>query len=179
MKNQPTLQTDRLILRPFTLVDAEDVHRYVSDKAIAATTLRIPHPYEKGMAEAWINSRHESFQNNTEISFAIERKSDQQFLGTFSLLLELEHQRAAFGYYIGKPFWNNGYATEAACRGLQYGFEELNLNRIYAVHFKHNPASGRVMQKLGMKHEASLRQSILKWSEFVDEEVYGILKNEF
>ena len=62
---------------------------------------------------------------------------------------------------------------------LKYGFEVLNLNKIHAHHFKRNPASGKIMQKIGMKHEGCLRQHIKKWGKFEDLEVYGILREEF
>jgi len=179
MKNYPQLMTARLLLRAHTLADAADIQRYAGDKAIAATTLRIPHPYEEGMAEDWINSVQENFAQNKAVVFAIICKADQQFIGAIGLELELEFDRAALGYYIGKPFWGNGYCTEAARAVLQYGFTELNLNRIYAEHFTHNPASGCIMRKLGMQHEGHLRKHIKKWGEYIDAEIYGILQEEF
>jgi RimJ/RimL family protein N-acetyltransferase len=179
MKPYPQLNTPRLLLRQHTLADAPDVQRYAGDKSVAATTLRIPHPYEDGMAEAWIATHLEEFAQNKGVVFAIVRKTDQHFMGAIGLELELEHDRAALGYYIGKPFWNNGYVTEAAHAVLQYGFTELKLHRIHAVHFTHNPASGRIMQKIGMRHEGCLRQHIKKWNVYADEEIYGILRDEY
>jgi ribosomal-protein-alanine N-acetyltransferase len=62
---------------------------------------------------------------------------------------------------------------------LKYAFDELKLNRVHARHFKRNPASGRVMQKVGMKHEGCLRQHFKKWGNYEDSEMYGILRKEF
>ena len=179
MQKYPQLVTTRLLLRAHTLADAADVQRYAGEKIVAATTLNIPHPYEDGMAEAWINAQAENFAQNKHVVFAIVRQSDQQFLGAIGLDLEWEHERACLGYYLGTPFWGQGYCTEAAKQVLHYGFTELKLNRIYARYFKHNPASGRVMQKIGMQHEGSLRQHLKKWGEWVDEEIYGILQSNY
>lgn len=179
MNSFPRLTTSRLVLRQFALTDVADIKLYAGDKSVAATTLNIPHPYEDGMAENWINAQQEEFAQNKSVTFATERIADKQFIGAVGLEIEAEHNRAALGYYIGMPFWRNGYATEAATAVLAYGFKELKLQRIYAFHFTHNPASGRVMQKIGMHHEGSLRQHIKKWEEYVDEEIYGILQDEF
>ena len=90
-----------------------------------------------------------------------------------------EHEKAELGYWIGKPYWNNGYASEAAISVLKFGFEDLDLRRIHAHHLSRNPVSGRVLQKIGMQHEGHLRQHILKWGKYEDIDMYGILKTEF
>jgi ribosomal-protein-alanine N-acetyltransferase len=79
----------------------------------------------------------------------------------------------------GCPFWNRGYAAEAAWEMLRFGLEELELNRIFAQRLVRNPASGRVMQKAGLSHEARLRQYINKWGIFEDIDLYGILVDEW
>jgi [ribosomal protein S5]-alanine N-acetyltransferase len=83
------------------------------------------------------------------------------------------------GYWIGKPYWGRGFCTEAARAVLRYAFTELGLNRVHAYHFHHNPASGRVLQKIGMTHEGLLRQHVKKWGQFIDNELYSILRSEF
>ena len=95
------------------------------------------------------------------------------------MIINCEHNRGNLGYWIGKKFWNRGYCSEAGIGIIEYGFEELNLNRICASHFKKNPSSGRVMQKLGMKKEGVLRQHIKKWGQYNDFVYYGILKEEY
>ena len=160
MKERPSLETERLLLRPFTLADAPEVQRLASDKEIAATTLNIPHPYAEGMAEQWIATHQERYDMNELVNFAITRRGDNALLGAIGLVLSLPHKRAEMGYWIGKPYWKHGYATEAAKAVLRYGFEVLKLNRIHASHFAGNPASGRVMQKIGMQHEGR------RWSAF-------------
>jgi len=180
LTSQPTLQTQRLILRPFTLADAPQVQRLAGDRAVAATTATIPHPYGDGVAEAWIGRHSENFQKGGNIDFAIELREEHTLVGAIGLMaISPEHSRAEMGYWIGKPWWGGGYATEAAGATLTYAFDTLGLNRVFAVHFHGNPASGRVMRKIGMRHEGCLRQHFRKWGELQDEEIYGILKSEY
>jgi [ribosomal protein S5]-alanine N-acetyltransferase len=100
-------------------------------------------------------------------------------IGGVGLNLEHDHQRAELGYWIGLPYWGHGYATEASRAMMQYGFEELSLIRIYAQHFGNNPASGRVLTKLGMRYEGCQRQHICKWEEILDLELFGITRQEW
>ena len=180
MPERPVLKTKRLILRPFTWEDTPSVKRLAGDRAIADTTLFIPHPYEDGMAEEWISKHQEEFDGGEVITYAIAHREDKLLIGAIALSEIKKHdETASMGYWIGKPFWNQGYGTEAAHAVLKYGFEVLNLNKIHAHHFKRNPASGKIMQKIGMKHEGCLRQHIKKWDKFEDLEVYGILRDEF
>jgi RimJ/RimL family protein N-acetyltransferase len=179
MIEAPRLGTERLVLRPLQLEDAPEMQRLAGDREIASTTLTIPHPYEDGMAEAWIRSTWEQHQKGEAIALAIVERQQQAFLGIIGLHLRPEHERAEMGYWIGQPYWGRGYVTEAARRMLRYGFEELGLNRIYASHFGHNPASGRVMQKIGMRYEGLSRQHVKKWGEFVDLETYAILRSDY
>ncbi len=179
MAQIPELKTERLLLRPFTLADAPEVRRLAGDRDIASTTANIPHPYEDGVAEAWISTHQENFDQGQALSLAIVRRHDSALIGGIGLGIRREYDRAEMGYWIGKPYWGNGYATEAARALLAYGFSVLGLNRIFAEHFSRNPASGRVMEKLGMKHEGHLRQHMKKWGVFEDIEVHGILRSEF
>lgn len=178
-KTQPQLETERLILRPFDLSDAKRVQLLAGDEAIASTTLAIPHPYEDGMAEEWIRTHPEAYEKGKSISFAIGMKSSGELLGAISLTFHQEHVHAELGYWVGKPYWNRGYCTEAAREVVRHGFEELSLNRIHAMHLSRNIASGKVMQNIGMKHEGKRRQHILKWGTFEDVELYGLLKSEY
>src|SRR5450432_961695 len=152
---QPTLQTARLTLRPFALIDAPAVQRLLQARVIAEMTSNIPHLYEEGMAEAWIQ-RNLSHEDGNEVSpFAITLRQDGNISGTLcgamGLSIDSAHQHAELGYWIGGPFWGKGYATEAATELLRYAFTDLGLNRVHASHYAKNPASGRVMQKIGMR----------------------------
>ena len=86
---------------------------------------------------------------------------------------------AELGYWIGVPFWGQGYCTEAGLAVLEYGFVERKLNRIQAMHFTRNPASGRVLEKIGMKCEGLRKQVIKKWGEYVDLAYYATLREQY
>jgi len=176
---QQRLETTRLILRPFERNDAKDVQRLAGDRAIADTTLNIAHPYEDGMAEAWISTHSSRFEAGELANFAVLFRDSKSLVGAMGLEIIPRFERAELGYWIGKPYWGNGYCTEAGRAVLDYGFVVLNLNRIYASHFKRNLASGRVLQKLGMIHEGCARKHIKKRDLFEDLELYGVLKTEW
>jgi [ribosomal protein S5]-alanine N-acetyltransferase len=175
---QPTLDTERLILRPFELADAERVQQLAGDFEVADTTLNIPHPYREGMAEAWILTHKPMFRAGVLANYAVTFRSGE-LIGAVGLRIDPRHNNAELGYWIGRAHWGNGYCTEAARGVLVYAFYVLELNRVHASHLARNPASGRVMQKLGMRHEGCLRRHVCKWEKYEDLEKYGILANEF
>ena len=179
MRQPPTLKTDRLMLRPFTASDAKNIQQLAGDEAIADTTLNIPNPYDIGRAKEWIDSLQPQFEKGKRTVFAMIDCKTDNFFGAIELRIDQRYQRGELGYWIGKPFWNSGYCTEAGQAVLEYGFARLNLNRIYANHFSRNEASGRVLQKLGMLHEGHARQHVKKGDRFEDIEIYGILKKEW
>jgi len=174
------LHTSRLILRPFTLTDAPEVHCLLSTPEIAATTLRIPYPYEEGFAQAWIVQHPASFEQGKGVVFAMERQEDGRLVGCVSLECDTQNCRAELGYWVGVPYWNHGYATEAARMVIGFGFAHFTLNRIQGRHFASNPASGRVMEKAGLLYEGRLRNHIYKKGRgFEDVLFYGILSADF
>ena len=179
MTDWPLLRTRRLRLRAFKPEDAVVVRALAGDKDIASTTAKIPHPYEEGVAEAWIATHEEAIQQGESVILAITLSAPDRLIGAIGIEIDQEHRRGELGYWVGKPYWNNGYCTEAVQAMLKYGFEVLGLDRIHAFHFTRNPASGRVLQKVNMKHEGQMRQHLLKWGVREDLEVYGILKTEF
>jgi ribosomal-protein-alanine N-acetyltransferase len=169
------LETERLVLRPPDLADAPAIQRLAGAREVALNTLMIPHPYPDGAAEAWITKP----RTQDEINFVITLRNGGDLAGGMGLIVHREHLRAEIGYWIGVPYWGRGYATEAGRAVVRYAFESLGLNRVFAEHFTRNGASGRVLQKLGMRHEGSLRRHLVKWGESIDVEVYGILREDW
>jgi RimJ/RimL family protein N-acetyltransferase len=176
---QPTLSTARLILRPFTLEDAPVVQRLAGAHEVADTTLNIPHPYREGVAEAWILTHKQLFRVGVLATFALVLAASDELIGAIGLRIEAVHSRAELGYWIGVSHWGKGYCTEAARAVVAYGFDVLGLMRVHASHLTRNPASGRVMQKLGMRHEGKLRKHVRKSDVLEDLEIYAILRHEF
>jgi len=179
MKEIPTIETERLILRPFAMSDAAEVMGLAGDRAIADTTINIPHPYEVGMAEEWISRHQDAFDRDQGVAFAITRKPDGALVGAISLMEMAKGHQAELGYWIGRPWWNHGYCTEAGRALLEFAFRQFGLIRVHATHFARNQASGRVMRKLGMRHEGMRRHHVMKWGKSEDLEIYGILRAEW
>lgn len=173
MKTAPTLHTERLILRSFALEDAADVQCLTSDPDVASTTDVMEQPCEDETAEEWIQWCHKEFEKGTIANFAITLRTNGTLIGMVGLVFRnhLPYNDASLGYWIGKPYWNSGYATEAAKAMVAYGFREHDIDLIYADYSKRNPASGRVMQKIGMHYAYDLSED--------DMIRYRILKSEF
>jgi RimJ/RimL family protein N-acetyltransferase len=175
---RPSLETKRLLLRPFRLEDAPDVQRLCGAREIAAATATIPHPYPDGAAEEWIAGHAVAYERGESVDFAIEARADGLLVGAIALGFQRAHERAELGYWIGVPYWGRGYATEAAQAVVRYAFEVEGLNRVFAFHWTTNPASGRVLQKVGMTYEGTRRKHSLKWGEFLDSDGYAILRED-
>jgi ribosomal-protein-alanine N-acetyltransferase len=189
----PTLYTPRLTLRPFVLSDAPRVRELAGHPLVAATTYRIPHPYPAELAEAWIRTHGILAEEDRQYNFAITltgtrtpgRESDLHdtghLIGTVGLIRMPEDDPLVFelGYWIGVPYWNRGFATEAAHALLALGFGRMNLQRIFASHMVRNPASGRVLQKLGLLHEGTGREALAKDGLLLDIENYAINRQDW
>ncbi len=179
MDTRPTLSTTRLRLRPFQLADEQDVFRICSEKEIAANTRTIPHPYPRALAAHWLKQHPELWLQGKSAIFAICTRSDSRLVGAIGLEINERDQNAELGYYIDKLCWGRGYGTESAAEVLRFGFDELALHRIHAHHMTTNPASGRIMQKIGMQREGLLRGHVRKWGQFYDVFLYGLLKSDY
>ena len=175
MNTSPILETSRLKLRPYSEADIAELVPLIGAREVAATTLRIAHPYTEQDARAFLVLAEEP----DKIWLAITLRADGRQIGGIGLRVDDQHQHAELGYWLGVPYWGQGYATEASREMLRYGFEVLGLHRIFASHFTHNPASGSVLRKLGMRDEGCQREHLRKWDRFVDSELYGILRQEW
>lgn len=96
-----------------------------------------------------------------------------------TLLVAQAHRRGELAYWIGRPYWRQGYATEAAARVLAFAFNVLDLNRVTGQAMRRNPASTRVPGKLEMTREGTLCQEIYHWGAFEDIAVFGLLKADY
>lgn len=175
MNDLPTLETARLQLRTYSEADIPELVPLIGAREVAATTGRIPHPYTEQDARDFLAL----IRDDNEFRFAVFLRDGGQMCGGVGLRPASQHQHAELGYWIGVPYWGNGYATEAARELLRYGFENLKFHRIYASHFKNNLASARVLKKLGMSYEGRQRGHVRKWDQFIDLELYGLLRQEW
>ena len=162
-------------LRPYQEDDIEELLPLIGTREVAATTLRIAHPYTEKDAREFLALAKEP----GKMWLAITLRADGRQIGGIGLRVDEQHQHAELGYWLGAPYWGKGYATEASREMLRYGFKDLGMHRIFATHFKHNPVSGRILKKLGMKYEGCQREHLFKWDQFVDSELYGLLRSEW
>lgn len=179
----PVLTTTRLVLRAFRVSDAPDIARLANDRRIAEGTLLLPFPYTEEDARYWLSTHYAGVRDSKAVTYAITIRSapgsdSGPLIGAIGLMIDRTHQRAELGYWLGVNYWKHGYTTEAAQALIHHGFSSLGLQRIFASHYAANPASGRVMQKLGMRQEGTLRRHIFRMGTWHDSVIYGLLRDE-
>jgi len=174
------ISTERLLLNSFSIEEAELVTKLAGDIRVVEMTATIPYPYEIPMAVNWIQGhQNEAIEKNNYV-FAIRLKDTNTLIGCISLGINLKHNRGAVGYWIGHDYWGKGYCTEALKAILRFGFENKKLNRIFAEHKTFNVASGKVMEKAGMKHEGIMRDHYKQGDgKYLDMSVKSILRSEY
>jgi RimJ/RimL family protein N-acetyltransferase len=180
VSTRPTLRTARLLLGSFALDDAAELQRLAGAREIADTTLAIPHPYHLEDARSWIQWLNSENGARDTANFAIRLQPQRQLIGSIGFReIDTQHGQAELGFWIGKDWWGQGYAREAARAVIQFGFESLNLNRICAHHMTRNPASGRVLLAAGMQREGVLRQRVQKWGIYEDVVLYATVRDDW
>lgn len=177
MENFPRIETERLILSQLEEEDLPFVIDYLQDKIFSDLTSNIPHPYRRKDAESWLKISRKAFELKTGFTFAIRDKQGK-IIGAAGLH-DRGDDKAELGYWMGKPYWNNGFITEAAKAILDFGFNTLHFNKIFATYFFHNPTSGKVLEKIGMEKEALLKQHIKKNGKYFDIPLYSVLKESY
>ncbi|CFX14095.1 GCN5 family acetyltransferase [Candidatus Filomicrobium marinum] len=136
------IRTRRLRLRELTQADARRIAEIGADWDIASMTSRMPYPYSEAAADQWINGIHDK-----EVVRGIAL--DGQLIGVTGYLPDEDGQSAEIGYWLGKSYWGQGYATEAAAALIAYCFRRERFSHVTCGHYIDNPASERVIAKLG------------------------------
>ena len=163
------LVTERLRIREFVVKDHGAVHRYASDPEV--TRYMDWGPNDLKATEAFLHEAEVSALSypRTRYALAVVRRDLNALIGSVELLLDNEHEgRGVLGYVLARPDWGNGYATEAACALLRYGFDELGLATISATCDPDNTASATVLEKIGMRPDGCLRHSVYAREEWRD-----------
>ncbi|MFN2234007.1 MAG: GNAT family N-acetyltransferase [Anaerolineales bacterium] len=175
----PVLETQRLRLRKPEISDASDVLVFRGDPVVQKYDDPVIHTVQE--AEAFINELLDEFRTRSGISWVMELKDKRIVIGAFGLHhWNPYHRRAEAGYGIAHAYWGQGYASEALKAMLRYGFERMNLNRIYAGTIADNHASVRLLESNGFTREGTQRKH--SWEDdgtFHDSAIYGLLANEF
>lgn len=175
------LCTKRLVLRQFCSGDAQRIHYLLNDKQVARGAHDMPYPFPASAAEEWLVLHEKLVREGRAAVFAVCRQSPAgssdppELIGTVGLAIVDLDQRAEIGYWMGREYWGNGFCTEAVVPVIEYGFEELGLHRIFALHISRNRASARVLEKTGFTKEGVFRQHSRKQGVFEDVVCYGML----
>ncbi|BDX00947.1 GNAT family N-acetyltransferase [Maricaulis maris] len=146
----PRIETERLVMRLPVLEDASNIATYLGDYDVAKNTARVPHPYPELAAEMWVLMTRAGWQPGGNLSLTVEMAGEA--IGGGGVFKRKADADWEIGYWIGKPWWGQGLATELGRGLVDYARNTLGTRRLIAGYYKDNPASGRVLEKLGFTH---------------------------
>lgn len=166
----PRLETPRLALPALSERHVERFLAVAGGRAIAGTTISIPHPLTEAAARDWIGRAEDESEAGRAAHFAVAlRAAEDRLVGYVGIKgIDREHAEGELSFWIETGLAGQGYATEAAGAAAAFAFDGLGLNRLCAYHMVRNPASGRVLAKLGFRQEGLLRERVRKWGVFED-----------
>ncbi|MBS3972887.1 MAG: GNAT family N-acetyltransferase [Erysipelotrichia bacterium] len=168
------IHSKRLTLREFNQNDAPLVAKLCHNPNLHHMTLSLPYPYTIEMAQEWI-SHHQAWRENKQrFEWAIVHTQTQQLIGAIGLSYHPIHHHGELGYWIGEPYWNQGYATEASIMLVKWAFNH-GYHRLFARHFRFNPASRQVMEKAGFTYEGTQIDHVFKNGSYHTLEVCSII----
>ncbi len=176
-----TLHTDRLVLRPLTLADADVDALFAmrSDPIVQRYGSHAPWT-DRQTAVAYIERDMRELADGSGVQLGLSRREDGAVIGTCTLFhLDAQSRRAECGYSLLPSAWSKGYASEAMTALLDWGFDALNLHRVEADIDPRNAASARVLERLGFQHEGHLRERWIVAGEISDSGLYGLLAREW
>lgn len=172
--------TERLIIREYRRSDLEDFLRVIRQPEIYATTYGIPRDYSRRRGKWWLRTVKMNTRLGSAFEFGVFLKDGEKYIGNVGLInISGAHNHADISYYIDRDYMNMGYATEASRAMLRYGFGELGYHKISGVCMSCNPASRRVMEKLGMRFEGTLRDDMYKDGKYVGIDRLSLLRDEY
>lgn len=179
-KEQVTLVTQRLNLRALKMEDADSIVAIHSDKDMAKLMSEsIPFPYSREDAVTFIENAYKNYRECENIEFGVTLKDEDELIGVVGIDINQKDDHVTLGYWLGKAWWGDGYMSEAVSEAVRYCFEDLTIHRVASHHFHPNIASGRVMQKAGLKYEGRRKEHYKKGDIFFDIIDYGVVKNEW
>ena len=176
--NLPELQTDRLILRRIKWQDAQDMNNYTTDSEVSKYVLWDKHESMSDTLDA-IRSMRRQYRLGRPASYAIIHKETARMIGTIGFMwIDVTNRSGEIGYSLSREYWNQGYATEALRKLIDFSFKTLKLHRVEAQYDIRNQASGRVMQKAGMNLEGTLHDRLINKGEYCTVSIYAIINPE-
>lgn len=170
--------TSLTALVPIASRHADAVQRLVaSDRSIVEQT-RLPDPYPEDGAQRWIDHARPRHEQGEEYTFAVEHGG--AVVGACGLIVSAGKREAELGYWIGRPYWGHGYATEAARMAVAFAFDRAGIERVVAVPLADNAPSRRVLEKAGLRF-VGLRPAEAPWEgreQAVYESVRGAMPSQ-
>jgi RimJ/RimL family protein N-acetyltransferase len=150
--------TERLVLRPFEARDRVRLIALANNWRVAKNLSTMPFPYTEAAADAWLGMQEDLWAGGKTVPLVID--SGGELIGGIGIGVR-DHDDWEMGYWLGEPFWNRGYVSEAARALRDYAFEVLKLDKIVAGHYPDNHASGAILTKLGFRYtKETMRQSL-------------------
>ncbi|AFU13618.1 Acetyltransferase, GNAT [Bacillus thuringiensis MC28] len=175
----PKLETERLLLRELTLLDAEMMFQYFSKESVIRY-FGMDSFENIEQAKTTIQTFKNRYEEGNVFRWGIEKKGTDQLIGTCGFhLINNHHKRAEIGYELDDIYWGKGYASEALQAILTYGFEKLQLIRIAAVVYVENKASQKLLKKAGFQEEGLLRKHMIQNGVAHDTILFSLLKEEW
>lgn len=175
----PRIETPRLILRRLTMRDAQDMFDYSRDPEVARYVLWDAHR-SLSDTKAYLRWIIDQYHNSEPCSWGIELKETGRIVGTIGFMsYQSDNATVELGYSLARRCWGQGLMTEALQAVLRECFTVLRLHRVEAQHFTANASSGRVMAKCGMTHEGTFRSRIFNKGQFLDVEMWAILRSDW
>jgi ribosomal-protein-alanine N-acetyltransferase len=175
----PVFETERLLLRKLGIADAKEYFLFASDPAVSTDTLWDRHDTIEDTIR-YLKKVMLKYELKQAFRWGIIDKLNMKLIGRTGLIsIDPVHERAEIGFAISSGYWNKGVVSEATSEIVKYCFIELGLNRVEGRCNFNNTGSIRVMEKLGMKFEGTLRQQLKIKGKFIDQRMYSILKGEF
>lgn len=177
--NLPKLETERLILRKYTLEDVDDYYSFASDSEVTRFLRWGPHP-NKDYTLAYIEGVIDGYLAGKDSPWGIEHKESKKLIGIIHLMqLDNFHKKAQIGLVLARDYWNMGYAAEALNEVLEYCFSSLSLNRVEALCITDNIAAIKLLKSLGMENEGLLRDYLYQKECFRSFFMFSILRSDF
>lgn len=180
MPAPPIIETPRLILRPLTRDDAPAMFDLARHDIV---TRYVSWPSHRTIDDtyAFIDLTLGKYERGESYIFAITlREADGGLIGVVGCdEVNAEHKYAYWGWWIGEPHWGRGYMTEAAKHAIDWQFNNTDVHRIAAMAMPENPASWRVMEKIGMTYEGTLRECRIVKGQTISLRYYSILRSEW
>jgi len=178
-RDPPVLQTKRLVLRRMLKSDYKDMYAYACQPQVTRYLLWDPHDSE-AFTYKYLQFVQSRYRSGEFYDWAVVCREDNKMIGTCGFTrLNSEHNSAEIGYVLNPDYWGMGLAAEAASAILRFGFVDLRLYRIEAKYMLGNERSRRVMEKIGMTYEGTLRHSMHVRGEYVSVGICSILRGEY